>query len=226
MDDNPSQASVIKSHIAAALGRVHTAMPATILTYDAVSQKATVQLSVRFQEEDPDTGGIRPSAKTPPIPNMPVIFPSGNGGGSSITWPMLPGDPVMVIFAERSTDEYRTLGGADTQAQSTRRFSLSDGVALPGYRSFNAASNTGPLPATAVDPASMVIKGSLAKPLKLGDNTAVDAAIKGTVFNLALAAFMTSLAASAVDPVVKGAAGTYISALTGNPHLSTKVKIS
>lgn len=237
--DNPRLATVLEEAIRAGTARMHTAAPATIVSYDATSQKAVVQLAVRPWVQDPDTLLSAPAERpTAPIPNVPVLFPGGNNRANSITWPLVPGDPVLLVIAERSTDEYRTTGQPDNKAQVPRRFDLSDAVAIPGFRSFNAAAQTGPLPAAAVDASALVLRGSAGSPVKLGNNTATEAAFWGTTFETRLGVFMAAFstyitAVSTATTVAQIAAAaltfkTAVDTFTGQvgTHQSLVVKVA
>ena len=54
------------------------------------------------------------------------------GGGMLTTWPLRPGDGVLLVFAQRSLEGW--LSGNDAAPDDPRRFDLSDCVAVPGLR--------------------------------------------------------------------------------------------
>jgi hypothetical protein len=114
------------------IGKLNVSLPATILSYNATNQTATVQIVPAARRHDPETNAWVPEP-FPPIANVPVVFPSGSGGAYTITWPLLPGDPVLLVVCDRSTDEWRATGAPQTVPQDVRRLDLTDAVALPGY---------------------------------------------------------------------------------------------
>ncbi len=155
-------ADVLRAAIAQALATVHVSLPAIVQSYDRTTQKVTVQVPIRSRYIDDD--GALQSEIVPAIPNVPVGFPSGTTW--SFTGELVPGDVGRLLFAERSTDEWRAVGNADITAQDMRRFDLSDAVFLPGAPPFSS-----PLPSAAVSATGAVVRGPL---VYLGDSTAVD----------------------------------------------------
>src|SRR5277367_520337 len=86
-----------------ALTGIHTALPASIISYDYTTQKATVQ---------PLLNKVFSNGTTMPMPvlnNVPVIFP--RAGGASLTFPVVEGDTCLLLFMERSIDLWLTIGG-------------------------------------------------------------------------------------------------------------------
>jgi hypothetical protein len=69
----------------------------------------------------------------PVINNVPVIWPRTSLG--SISFPLTHGDGVLLIFSERSLDEWLSNGGA-LAPNDPRQFDLSDAIAIPGLFSF------------------------------------------------------------------------------------------
>lgn len=104
------------------LSNVHTSLPGIIVSFDPVSNKASVQpaLNKKF-----DTGEM----PMPILENVPIIFPSS--GNFSMTFPINVGDYVLLIFSERSIDLWKSVGGQVTP-NDPRKFSLSDAIAIPG----------------------------------------------------------------------------------------------
>lgn len=102
---------------------------AVVRAYDRDTQRATVQPVIRGR-----IGGD--PTQYPPITNVPVEFPVG--GGHSITWPLAPGDFVQLLHNDRSLDEWESVGGEDVTPADPRRSSITDAVAIPGIRPFNA----------------------------------------------------------------------------------------
>lgn len=114
------------------IGKLNVSLPATIVSYNPLTQTATVQIVPAARRHDPESEAWVPEP-IPPIANIPVVFPSGSGGAYTITWPLVPGDPVLLVVCDRSTDEYRATGAPQTVPQDVRRLDLTDAVAIPGY---------------------------------------------------------------------------------------------
>lgn len=160
-------AEVLELAIDSRLAAVRTTIPAEVVSYDHDEQRATVQPTVRFSRRNPEDW-TRETYRPEPVPNCPVLFPSG--GGFSITFPLEPGDPVKLSVADRSLDEWLTDSSGDAEPADPRRFDLQDAIVEPGLRSFAQA-----LADDRIDDGALVIGGDevhlgSAKP---GDSAAV-----------------------------------------------------
>jgi len=121
---------VIRQAISYELTGIHTCLPASIVSYDYTKQKATVQPLLKKPYV---TGG----ESLPEIPNVPVIFPKG--GGFSMHFPLNAGDVVLLLFSERSIDQWLNRGG-EILPLDPRKFDLSDAIAIPGLMPFSETS--------------------------------------------------------------------------------------
>jgi len=110
------------------LSSMHTALPAIIKSYDAETNKATVQPALNKAY---DSGEM----SMPILENVPIIFQSGVN--FSINFPINVGDYVLLIFCERSIDLWKSVGGQVTP-DDPRKFALSDAIAIPGLMPFNS----------------------------------------------------------------------------------------
>ena len=113
------------SWVNGAIGNVHTALPGAIVSYDAGSNRASVQPFGAIKTKDTR------SIAYPVIHNAPVQFPCGMGGSAGITFPIRPGDGCIVLFAEGQLDDY--LSGGDSS--DGRKHSLNDAMVIPGMYS-------------------------------------------------------------------------------------------
>ena len=129
----PSEHEVLLEGIRGQMARIHTALPGVVVSYDAASQTATVKPAFKFAYKDPSGDGSVKRYEPNAISNVPVAFPGA--GDFSITWDLAAGDEVLLIFAERSLDEWRSLGGSSHEPSDLRRFDLSDAIAYPDTRS-------------------------------------------------------------------------------------------
>lgn len=112
---------------------IWTALPGVIQGYDAAKMTVSVKpaLQARLRKED----GTFTWVEIPLLVDCPVIFP--NGGGFTLSFPVVVGDECLVIFSSRCIDSWWQLGassGPQVQAE-IRMHDLSDGFALLGPRS-------------------------------------------------------------------------------------------
>lgn len=158
---NPSEHEVLLEAIRSQVARVHTALPGVVVSYDEATQTASVRPAFKFAYRDATDGTVK--RYTPPaIPKVPVAFPGG--GDFSITWPLAAGDSVLLVFSERSLDEWRQVAGSGHEPGDLRRFDLSDAIAYPGLR-----SPADPIPAAGYAAGVMVHR---ADELRLGSSLA------------------------------------------------------
>lgn len=122
----PTDTEVLRVAIEAALNETHTCLPAVIESFDATTQTAKVNPSIRRIIYSGDKINI------PPIINVPVMFPSS--GGFSLTFPVSSGDEVLLVFSERSIDTWLQSGGIQDPLDR-RKHDYSDAVAIMGIHS-------------------------------------------------------------------------------------------
>lgn len=130
-DRLPKLASVFGVAMETLKEDLHTALPCRVESYDAAKQMVSVQPQIKkafFDETDE-----RQVERLPVITGVPVQFPQG--GGYRITFPIAVGDTGLVLFSEASLDVWLSQGG-EVDPLDDRRFHLSDGIFLPGVRSF------------------------------------------------------------------------------------------
>lgn len=163
--------------------RVRTTFPGYVVSYDRTTQTADIQVIPRLRKRDPDTGEVS-YVRVPVIPAVPVLFPSGSG--VSITWELADGDPVWVILADCSVDEWSATGNLDTEPQVPRRWDFTDAVAFPGGR-----SNADPLPSSAYASSALVVRGS---DVRLGSSSASDFVALASLVSANFTALATALA--------------------------------
>jgi len=126
----PSLAELLQAAVSQAVGDMFVAMPAKIVTYTAATQMADVQplLSRPVVFDD----GTESLDKLPIIPGVPVAFP--RGGGYFMSFPLAPGDLVLLVFCDRSIDKYKSSPGTTpVNPVDLRTNDISDAVAIPGF---------------------------------------------------------------------------------------------
>ena len=129
--DKPTLTYAIKKAINYELNKVNTCIPAVIESYEYKKQKATVKPTVRIKL----TSGNE--MELPSITNVPVVFPKS--GKASLVFPVDKGDHVLLVFSQRSIDEYIN-SGSISSTTTDRKFSLNDAFAIVGVLPFNETS--------------------------------------------------------------------------------------
>lgn len=110
---------------------IWTALPATVQSFNATAMTCEVQPTIQVSFKSPVDGSI--TWKTIPLlTDCPVVFPSG--GGATLTFPIAPGDEVLVVFSSRCIDAWWAYGKIQQQP-ALRMHNLSDGFVIPGIKS-------------------------------------------------------------------------------------------
>lgn len=112
-------------------GKLHTAIPAKVNSYDSSQPSVEAQPVVKKVYYDGT------ELTFPMIVSVPVIFPRTNN--FHLSFPIEKGDMVLLLFAERSIAEFLQTGN-ESIPQNTRKFSLTDAVAIPGLFGFKRGS--------------------------------------------------------------------------------------
>lgn len=187
--DTPDLLAVLRTALAAGLGGVRVSIPAIVVSYSKATQTITAQVTIRsryFDASRNDGKGDFVTYLPPPIAGIPVAFPSG--GGVSFTWPLLPGDPVVLLVADRSIAEWKNSGANDNTPTEPRRFDLSDAIALPG-----TPSPAAPLSIGAVSDTDAVIALPPGAALDVGGATASQAVALSAIVDGVFGALRTWL---------------------------------
>lgn len=120
----PTWRETLDRAVRAGLGRVHTAIPAVVVSYDLATQRAVVQPCIKRRL------GSGELFDYPPQVDVPVQ--QTNTGSFAMHMPLAEGDEGLLIFCERSLDEWLIRGGIGVEASDPRRFDEQDGIFLPG----------------------------------------------------------------------------------------------
>ena len=110
----------LRSLIKSEMIDVNTSLNGVVTSYS--NGLATVRPTANKAYQDGD------SLPFPLIYNVPVRWPSFNGGACGFKGPIKPGDNVLVVFAQQATD------GTDDQ----RRFDLNDAYCIPAHNATTA----------------------------------------------------------------------------------------
>jgi hypothetical protein len=127
----PSLAEVLQAALDNTKAQLHVAMPGTVVSYDEAAQKANVQPQVKSLIIDQD--GNEELLSLPELPSVPVVFP--RGGGFFVSFPLQPGDQVLLVICDRELNLWKSKGG-DTSPQDPRTHHIADAVAIPGCYPF------------------------------------------------------------------------------------------
>lgn len=104
------------------LNDLHTALPATIVSFNATNAMAVVRPVGRFMTDSGKTLAY------PRISDVPVVFPYSTSAKVGMVFPVKKGDSCLLIVSEVELDEWRT--GAKSDA--SLRFDLSSAICIPG----------------------------------------------------------------------------------------------
>lgn len=129
----PSLAEVLQSAINNSLFDLHTSLPGKIETYYPDEQKADIKPLIQRDLID-ENGNELDTESIPVLPDVPIIFPRAND--YFISMPIKKGDFVLLIFCERSIDQYMAGSGQEVDPVDLRTHDLSDAIALPGFAPF------------------------------------------------------------------------------------------
>lgn len=109
------------------LAMAWTGLPGYIVSFDAASVTATVQLGIQGSTENPD--GSQSFTNYPVISGVPVEFPGG--GGCRLTFPVKEGDECWVSFSSRAMGAWKQYGGIQVP-NDPRRHHIADAVCRIG----------------------------------------------------------------------------------------------
>lgn len=131
----PTNTEVILAAQASLTANLHTAMPGTVVSYNAAAGTAVIRPGFKrlFAESEAPVD-------LPLLPSVPVM--TIGTAESWVRFPIKAGDTVLLVFAERSIDRWMEQGG-QVYPVDFRRHSLSDAVAIPGLRPGQAPAPRG-----------------------------------------------------------------------------------
>ena len=133
---SPTSSEVLRLAINSILSETHTMLPGRVDEYDPALQSVTVTPVIQRLTLLQDGGDL--AEDLPPIPNVPVVFPRTQK--AFLTLPIAKGDLVMLLFAERSLDNWlASAKGEVTNPDEFRQHDLTDAVAYPGLYPYKLA---------------------------------------------------------------------------------------
>jgi Phage protein Gp138 N-terminal domain/GpV Apex motif len=104
---------------------IWTAIPGIVSSVDLAKQTLSVQPAILG--ENLSAEGNTSFVKLPLLVDVPICYP--RGGGYVLTFPIVAGDEVLVIFSSRCIDSWWQTGGVQKAAEF-RMHDLSDGFAI------------------------------------------------------------------------------------------------
>ena len=126
MDDIQTQLlRLVANAVQRKLIDLHTALPGVIETY--YPSKGCADISIAIKRKISETES---SEKVEVLPQVPVVIARTSEGGFHI--PLKSGDQVLLIFCERSLDDFKLAGGIVEPSSRARFFDYADAVAIPG----------------------------------------------------------------------------------------------
>ena len=140
-----SFSSLLAKVLSASADSLRVAIPARVESYDSARQAVNVLPLVEVPYTDEE--GNEQFEALPVIPRVPVVFPGANG--FRVTFPIVAGDTVLLVFADRSIDAWLDRGGL-VEPTDARSHDLADAIAIPGLRSFRAPLSSAPTDAMTV----------------------------------------------------------------------------
>ena len=115
--------------------KVYTAIPAVIIAVRS-DEKQSVDVKPLINQVFAD---LEDDTEHPVLLHVPLIYPSSST--SAVTFPVHPGDTVMLVFSQAGTDVFKSGDGTAQPPPDNRRFSIRDAVAIPGLFPFGSAIN-------------------------------------------------------------------------------------
>ncbi len=115
--------------------KVYTAIPAVIIAVRS-DEKQSIDVKPLVNQVFAD---LEDDTEHPVLLHVPLIYPSSST--SAVTFPVHPGDTVMLVFSQAGTDVFKSGDGTAQPPPDNRRFSIRDAVAIPGLFPFGSAIN-------------------------------------------------------------------------------------
>lgn len=126
-ETEPVEPELIRRAIESRLADLQVSMPGIVQSYDAATQRATVQPALRRPIYDVDD--TLTSEDIPPIQNVPVLWP--RSANLSMHSNLTQGDSVLLVFQTLSPAEWRSTGAVATPGDL--RLHGWYPIAIPGY---------------------------------------------------------------------------------------------
>lgn len=106
------------------MNQMFTAQVGRVLSVDLERQCIDAQILVDKVTTD---GGVQPY---PPLMSVPLIYPASKK--AMVSFPVLPGDTVLLVFCQRSIDRFKLGSTTNLPPATSRKYSINDAIAIPG----------------------------------------------------------------------------------------------
>lgn len=131
MTKDPSLSQLLQMAGRQVSGQISVSQPGTVTGYDHSTQKASVRPIIKRGYSD-GREDVQPV-----IHEVPVIFPRSSG--ASLTFPVTPGDTVLLVFSDIALERWLA-DGKERGPGDLRQHALTDAVAIPGLIPFSTGS--------------------------------------------------------------------------------------
>lgn len=139
----PTMPEVMTRALASLKVGIRTVVTANVVSYNSATQSAAVQPAPRVRNGGGELVALGQ------VVDAPVWFPSS--GGWSISWPLIVGDPVLLLVADRDIDRWR-LTGATYDPDAVQLHDVTNSFVLPG-------GGPTPDPVTGISATDLTISG-------------------------------------------------------------------
>ena len=156
-----TDAEIIRKALESRAGDIYTCLPGRVEKYYPDLQTADVVPVIRRAIANAD--GDISTETLPVIPNVKVCFPTG--GGFTVTWPIVAGNHVTLLFLIYACTQWR-ITGQISDPGDLRIHALGSALALP-----NHVPNSGAVPESQASDNAYIITGPM---IKLGAADASD----------------------------------------------------
>lgn len=121
----PSLDNLINGIIDKSLYELNISIPGIVIDFSSTDKTCSVQPALKRKYLN---AGIK---ELPIINDVPICYPQTND--AIISFPLEKGDNVLLVFSQRSLDNWKQAASAKTvDPEDTRRNHISDAVAIPG----------------------------------------------------------------------------------------------
>lgn len=121
---NTSLYNTINKLINTKLSSLYTVLPGIIISYDSNTNTCSVRPSIKKRFRD------NAVVSQPILNNVPVLL--FQTSTSIISTPLVKGDTVLIVFCQRSLDEWKNKDG-EVLPEDSRKFDINDAIVLPGF---------------------------------------------------------------------------------------------
>lgn len=105
---------------------ISTAIPAVIIEMPRFAEQQVITVRPLIERVFEDGTSL----ECADVYDVPVVFPTGGGG--ILTFPLIIGDTVLLVYSMRSLDEWLDGGGEKQTPKDNRHFNRTDAIAIPG----------------------------------------------------------------------------------------------